>query len=494
MYMKKLFSSVAALLLSATVAVAQFQLPNPGFEAWESGGNTAEPQHWNSFATADGNYASLASSPHHYRRNGHRPGGDGSHYLTIYTKSVLFAKANGNMTTGCIHVGAATTNSNENYNYTDRSRSAHCQPFTATPDSLYVWVSFYAASSSSQAQITAILHGDSDFKSPNQDEQTGLYSGKAQARFTRTTSSASQMQWQQIKVPFNYNGTAEPHYMLVNMTTNRNPGEGSANDSLSIDDIEFIYSAWLDNIALNGNAIEGFERGVLGYSAVLPDTAALAAAVVTAVPQAADASVDIATTRLTDSTALVTIDVTAEDGVTVRHYTVALSAPMPIVLEPGQYSVTLHMVDRNGLAVDNLFPECFVTGAGIYDEGQTVTVSASGNFPLLFDYWLTPSGDTIVDNPYSFVIDSNVVLTAVHESHVGVAPVDGQASSLSVYPNPATATLAVEGTGELTLIDMRGRRLITATAPTTLDISSLPAGIYLLRCGGEVRRVIKMAR
>ncbi len=31
MYMKKLFSSVAALLLSATVAVAQFQLPNPGF-------------------------------------------------------------------------------------------------------------------------------------------------------------------------------------------------------------------------------------------------------------------------------------------------------------------------------------------------------------------------------------------------------------------------------------------------------------------------------
>lgn len=140
----------------------------------------------------------MASSPHHYRRNGHRPGGDGSHYLTIYTKSVLFAKANGNMTTGCIHVGAATTNSNENYNYTDRSRSAHCQPFTATPDSLYVWVSFYAASSSSQAQITAILHGVSDFKSPNQVGQTGLYSG-----------------------------TAEPHYMLVNMTTNRNPGEGA---------------------------------------------------------------------------------------------------------------------------------------------------------------------------------------------------------------------------------------------------------------------------
>ena len=51
------------LAMASLMAYAQHQLPNPGFEQWD-GGNTSEPTHWNSFATSDGNYATLASSPH----------------------------------------------------------------------------------------------------------------------------------------------------------------------------------------------------------------------------------------------------------------------------------------------------------------------------------------------------------------------------------------------------------------------------------------------
>ena len=46
--------------------------------------------------------------------------------------------------------------SSDNYNYTQRSNADHSLAFTGTPDSMYVWVSYYAASGSSQGQVSAI--------------------------------------------------------------------------------------------------------------------------------------------------------------------------------------------------------------------------------------------------------------------------------------------------------------------------------------------------
>ncbi len=176
--MKKIITFTLSLMASATIALGQstFQLPNAGFEQWD-GGYDKEPTYWNTFESSDGSYASLASDNHHYRRSGHRPGGTGNYYLTIYTKSIIGIKANGNMTTGRIHAGSMSAASEENYNYTQRSNSEHCRPFTATPDSMYVWVSFYAASSSSVAQVEAIIHGDNDFRAPNHVGDASKYKG-----------------------------------------------------------------------------------------------------------------------------------------------------------------------------------------------------------------------------------------------------------------------------------------------------------------------------
>ena len=314
---------IATTMVCGATGEAQYQLPNPGFEEWDGNAVDAEPTHWNSFASSDGSYSSMASSPHHYRRNGHRTGGSGSHYLTIYTKSILGIKANGNMTTGRIHAGSMSAGSSDNYNYTQRSNTAHCQPFSGTPDSMYVWVSFYASSSSSQAQISAILHGDNDFRAPNQENTASLYCGKASQRFARTTTSASQMQWQQLKIPFVYDGTSDARYMLLNMTTNYTPGAGSANDSLSVDDIEFIYSAWLGSIDVDGIGIEGFSKGCFDYTVSVGD---IASAVVTAETEADDATVAMQRTAIDDSNAMVTITVTAEDSITTKEYRVVLTS------------------------------------------------------------------------------------------------------------------------------------------------------------------------
>ena len=327
-------SLAIGLSLLATVSLSaqnNYQLPNNGFESWDGSANDAEPTHWNSFATCDGSWSSLASSTHHYHRHGSRPGGTGSHYLTIYTQSILGIKANGNMTTGRIHAGSLSASSSDNYNYTERSNADHSCPFTATPDSMYVWVSFYAGSGNSVAQVEAVLHGNSDFKAPNDVSNTSLYKGRAVAEFTRTTTSDSQMQWQLMKVPFVYNGTSTANYMLVNMTTNKNPGEGDGYDSLSIDDIEFIYSAWLTSIKVNGEAVEGFQKDNFYYSVSFEDMDALQSAAVEGVTEVSDATVSVSRETISDTSVRVILTVKAEDSVTVREYHVVLSTGMPVV-------------------------------------------------------------------------------------------------------------------------------------------------------------------
>ncbi len=306
------------ILARCLTASAQYQLPNPGFENWDGNGASDEPLHWNSFETADGTFSGLASTPHHYHRHGGRPGTQGSHYLTIYTRSIMGIKANGNITTGRIHAGSMSAASSDNYNYTQRSNSNHCQPFTGTPDSMYVWVSFYASSASSVAQVSAIIHGDNDHRSPNEDSSPNNYCGVAFAQTTRTTQSANSPSWTQLKVPFIYDGNESAHYILVNMTTNITPGSGAANDSLSIDDIEFIYSAWLGGVSVDGNALEDFTTDLFDYT--IHVSKPVDSIVVGAFPEVEDATIDILRTLLNDTTALFTINVTAEDGVTTKEY------------------------------------------------------------------------------------------------------------------------------------------------------------------------------
>lgn len=77
--------------------------------------------------------------------------------------------------------------------------------------------------------------------------------------------------------------------------------------------------------------------------------------------------------------------------------------------------------------------------------------------------------------------------TGVEEAPSSPEALEG--GEAKVYPNPATDRLTVETAtpGPVTVQDLTGKILMTAnhSGAITLDISGLPAGMYLLQTAGN---------
>ncbi|MDR1181608.1 MAG: T9SS type A sorting domain-containing protein [Bacteroidales bacterium] len=305
-----------------------YQIPNGDFEA--AFDNVPEPPHWSSFLTfkCDLSFGcSLAQTNKLTRENTGRPGSSGQHSVKIFSNSVVGVVANGTLTTGRIRAGSMTPNNSANYNYTLRSDSnfSCLFPSSATPDSLYIWVKYAPKTSSSQARVSAIIHGNTDFKDPNDASNPSLYRAKAILNFPTTTNS----DWELKKIPFVYDGTCTDNtkYILVTLTTNATPGGGTAGEELYVDDIELIYSAWLTDIKMDGQTISGFAPGVFSYDTVYPRGTNPLMPLPTVTYTSEKNDVTITNTLIMGSnngldSAKRIIQVKAEDSATIKIYTV----------------------------------------------------------------------------------------------------------------------------------------------------------------------------
>lgn len=81
---------------------------------------------------------------------------------------------------------------------------------------------------------------------------------------------------------------------------------------------------------------------------------------------------------------------------------------------------------------------------------------------------------------------------------VGVTTVE-ETSRLLLYPNPTSGIIRIESPAStigtpLMLFNMRGQLIMTRTAtttPTELNLHGLPCGVYVLRCGTFIEKIIK---
>lgn len=173
------------------------------------------------------------------------------------------------------------------------------------------------------------------------------------------------------------------------------------------------------------------------------------------------------------------------------------SARIPPVLDT--FTVYINRVCRS--CGENI-PADYVVGEGRYEEGDTVSleglVQGEG---VSFDFWILETGDTIFDNPYSFVIHSDCIITAYFSQNVGIDDVEG--SDFLIYPNPATTTVTIElnesmdANTSLQVLDQQGRCVFiqaikqSDNQTITIDVSRWAAGTYFVRIVNDSGAIVK---
>lgn len=344
---------ITLMILSALClgAKAQYQVDNSDFEeGWDDVTykqiTGVEPKHWNSFITGTGSFKYLACKVSQVVSSSDiRPGSKGSYSVKISDYKVFGSNyAQGNLTTGCIKMGAMTANnagasagSDGNYNFTDTSNDEFNQKFTGLPDAMHVWVKFVSTNSSFKAKATTILHTAGYYQDPV--PKTNDCEGKVVANATKTDISSSS-DWQELEIPFEYSITdrTKPAYALVSFSTNSEPGKGTGNDYMIIDDLEYIYYHSLSSCTYDGQPVSFDDNNSASVSALYDESKPLAYE-----KKGVGAIVEEA---YNDVTGVLTITVKgndyAADNNSVTTYTIQFKKPSDVVSEKS-YTETLYV-------------------------------------------------------------------------------------------------------------------------------------------------------
>ena len=271
---QSLFLIVVFVFLGIGKMYAQeqrYQLRNSDFETpfVPSPGSSSvgtEPQYWHSFGSVTGSLASTARNANHISQSTDTRNGIGYSARLSARNVILGIIANGNLTTGRVNAGNMTASNPANHNFTDPNDSNFNEPWTATPDSIRFWAKYTPNSATQWARMSAYIHDDYKFTDPlgGDPNSPNYIVSSAELEWQRGDQG-----WHQYIVPFDYASYTHleksPKYILITFTTNKTPGAGAASDALYIDDIEMIYSAWLNDLQINGQTIAGFEKGLLTY-------------------------------------------------------------------------------------------------------------------------------------------------------------------------------------------------------------------------------------
>ena len=274
----KIGTNTASQRYITTTQPSKPQINNSGFEEWLDSDNL--PKYWNSFQTFEHGF--LMGSGYNERNRqvkkstDKRPGSSGSASCALWSRTIAGVVAQGNLTTGKVHAYSWTATGSDNYNYTKRNSTTsvggfdnpHYQAFTARPDSVTVWVKCAPAGTDANhpyAKVQAILHTDVDYIS-GYSQNTGGTSHIGEAANQKIP--LSNRSWTRLSIPFIYDYSTTPSYILVNIATNSYPGGGTSGDYMYIDDIEMIYNLY--NLRTDSN---GWATLYLNYAALVPSGA-----------------------------------------------------------------------------------------------------------------------------------------------------------------------------------------------------------------------------
>ena len=196
----------------------------------------------------------------------------------------------------------------------------------------------------------------------------------------------------------------------------------------------------------------------------------------------------------------ISLTVTAQDSVTTKQYTINFISTL------GSDATLASLTMSEGVLSPAFSPATFAYQAELPPETERIQVTAipndsnatviGGGFHNIdADYIIVSimvlAENTTERNVYEIVIDRG---SSIHEV---------RDKSLLVYPNPTSGELYVRyemldmryEMSEIQILDVFGRNISNlkphVSNPITIDISHLPAGMYFLRIGSEIVKVIK---
>ena len=236
------------------VAAGVTQIGNGDFEDWRgvTSSNHA-PDNWNSFETSEGSFASFSSAQQVQMVEDNRPGSNGLYCADIWSRSVLGVVAQGNLTTGCINAGATSASAKANYNYSKTSDTKKSETLSKVPTAIRFWAKFVPAVVNEEhpnAHMEAVVHDSHNYitysdPSYQSEEEKSYAIAKARKDFPTTNG-----EWVEFTVPFEKTNNAANGqlYIIINLSTNSDPGQGQEGDHLYIDDVELLYETEYDEI------------------------------------------------------------------------------------------------------------------------------------------------------------------------------------------------------------------------------------------------------
>lgn len=120
---------------------------------------------------------------------------------------------------------------------------------------------------------------------------------------------------------------------------------------------------------------------------------------------------------------------------------------------------------------------------------------------LFADSPLVDAGDTNITNVPGRDLDDllrmqfgRLDIGCYEYGNVAIPEVETVNNTLQVYPNPASTHITVAANNDaeqmVQIYDLTGRRVLTATSNRTIDVSQLQSGVYVLRSGNAITKLV----